>query len=272
MCFFLKRTFISLMLTYDLVYRTIINMENKVSQPKKKSPRAPSTDLEEALNRIEDLYEDNNLYAVSADAAAESIGYKNARSGAAKAMLATLSYYNLIERSPDSRISVTKDFEQFKFLPDKNEKAMIVLSWLKSPKIYSGLVEKYGKFLPADSALKYEFIEMGFKPNTADDAIKVFKKSVEFAVGHGSFNELPSSKNDIKANEDKEVSFVDVTTEDGSDIEVTKPKHSNDFKSITIFLPDAREAILQLPRPFYMKDREVIKRQIEALLADDEEF
>ena len=66
-------------------------MENKNAHPKKKSPRAPSTDLEEAVRRIENLYNDNNLLAVSSDAAAESIGYKNGRSGTAKAMLATVA-------------------------------------------------------------------------------------------------------------------------------------------------------------------------------------
>ena len=47
---------------------------------------------------------------------------------------------------------------------------------------------------------------------------------------------------------------------------------SGDFKTITVFLPEGREALLRVPRPFYKKDKVVINRQLNALLADDEDW
>ena len=43
------------------------------------------------------------------------------------------------------------------------------------------------------------------------------------------------------------------------------------FRAITMFLPRGREAVLQVPRPFYESDKEAIKKQLEAIFTDDED-
>lgn len=254
-----------------------------MTQVRKRSPRCPSFSLEEAVQRIGDLYEKENKHAVAADAAAQGLGYKDANSGAAKTMIASVSYYGLLNRSPDGKLSVAPDFEKFKYAPTNDVKSGFLTSWLKNPKVFAELIQKYGDNFPSDGALKYELIEMGFMPDAADDAIRVLKSSVEYVKKQGATvnsggSIVPDDEEDKDSPQDNS-GKVDSTAAQQKPEQHTAQKPpaqtpatppSGDFKTITIFLPRGREALLYVPRPFFEKDRDAIKRQIDALLTDDE--
>jgi hypothetical protein len=220
---------------------------------------------------VDPLYAKENKHSVAPDAAAQGLGYKDANSGAAKTMLASLSYYGLLRRNGDGKISVSPDYEKFKFAPSDELKTQFLNTWLRNPKIFSELLDKYGDSLPSDSALKYELIEAGFKPDSADDAASVFRDSLNFVKSHGSIT-LPT---------EPVAEAVDDATFDAAPQTAARPIYnpsqpinfarSEDVKSITVFLPRKREAVLLIPRPFLEKDKELIKRQLDALLTDDEE-
>ena len=65
---------------------------------RKKSPRAPSSALDEALERALRLYEKERRHAVPMELAAQAMGYKGAKNGAALTTFATLRYYGLLDR------------------------------------------------------------------------------------------------------------------------------------------------------------------------------
>lgn len=250
-----------------------------MTQVRKRSPRCPSIALEEAMQRIGDLYEKENKHAVAADAAAQGLGYKDANSGAAKTMIASVSYYGLLNRGADGKLSVSSDFEKYKYAPNNDVKAKFINEWLKKPKVFGELIAKYGDNFPSDAALKYELIEMGFKPDAAEDALNVLKRSVDFVKSQGGIVPIAEVADD---EEDPQDDFEEVAEDKA--IEEHKPDlkkqgstavpnlPAGDFKTVSVFLPEGREALLYVPRPFYKKDKVAIKRQLNALLADDEDW
>lgn len=246
---------------------------------RKRSPRCPSIALEEAIQRIGDLYDKESKHAVAADAAAQGLGYKDAKSGAAKTMIASVSYYGLLKRGADGKLSVSSDFEKYKYAPDDDVKAKFINEWLKNPKVFGELIARYGDDFPSDAALKYELIEMGFKPDAAEDALNVLKRSVDFVKSQGGIAltvEAVGDEEDIQ-DDCEEVVEDKVVEERNPDIGGQRGAAmpnlpASDFKTVTIFLPEGREALLYVPRPFYKKDKVAIKRQLNALLADDEDW
>lgn len=247
-----------------------------------RSPRCPSISLEEALAKADSFYEKEGRHAVATDVAAQAIGYKDAGSGRARSMLATLAYYGLTERQ-QRKIAISESYEKYKFSPDEKIKFEHIDYWLKSPTIFKDLIEKYGDNLPSDAALKYELIEMGFKPEGADDALSVFKASLEFvnskfntpSLHDEDTNQKYSKDNDGISRKSQEATEPSVKMPSPQDKKNVPQQNDQTVKPIPIFLPNNREALLYLPRPLYKKDIQAIKMQIEAFLSaiptDDEE-
>lgn len=240
---------------------------------RKKSPRCPSINLEEAIKRASLLYDKENKHFVAPDIAAKAIGYKDSNSGAAKTMMASLSYYGLIRRNhKDGKIAVSLDLEKYRFAPDENLKAQFLSTWIHSPKVFSDLLSKYGDNLPSEAAMKYELIENGFAPDAAENASGVFRESINFVK---SKSVLIASQDESQLDDTGDADLVNVI-EDQKNTDISpsvmlSPELNKTMKSITVFLPKGREAILYIPRPFFEKDKDVIKRQLDALLTDDED-
>ncbi|MBL3676976.1 MAG: hypothetical protein JKP92_05615 [Alphaproteobacteria bacterium] len=240
-------------------------------EPRRRSPRCPSIDLGDALKRTESIYQKGRTHAMMADAAAQSLGYKNSGSGIAKSILAALCYFGLIERK-GGKFSVSSDFEKYMHAPDKEKGLHYLETFLKKPTIFESLIEKYGMellSLPSDAIIKYDLIEQGFRPEAAEEAVGAFKRSLEF-IERQQDSDLEiqkESENDTNINNEDET--IKRNTENK---EIRNNIELSEFKKITIFLPEGREAVLHVPRPFYIKDKLTINRQIGALLADDEDL
>lgn len=239
-------------------------------QERTRSPRCPSISLKVAIDRVEKLYEKEKTHFVAADVAAQGLGYKNASSGPAGGMLAALSYYGLVRRNGDGKVSVSPDFEKFKFAPSEDVKGQFLKNWLRGPKVFLELIEKYGETPPSESALKYELIEAGFKPAAADDAAAVFRESLDF-VKETLGSQVPSSDASFEEAPEKDPAGFkeNPTPEAPHNPRVTL--EPTQHKTTVLFLSQNREATLTVPRPFLTKDKKAIAKQLEALLTDDDE-
>ena len=114
-----------------------------IDTPRKKSPRAPSLALDEALDRVYRAYDKERLHATPTEIVAQNIGYKSANNGAALGALASLRYFGLLERPKEGVLAVSKDVESYKFAPDDDMKLSLRLIFLKRPTLYNELLEKY---------------------------------------------------------------------------------------------------------------------------------
>lgn len=240
-----------------------------MTETRTRSPRCPSIGLSEALNRIDVLYSKENKHYVAPDVAAIGLGYKSATNGAAASMIASLSYFGLLKRNKDGKIAVAPEYEKYKFAPEATIKFTFLSSWLREPKIFAELLSKYDDILPSDGALKYELIGAGFKPDSAEEAAKVFKESVNFVKSHRQdMIQEEEGEENVEAKPSPANTPTPVPTINRQE-QRTQP--DDDRRSITIFLPNQREAVLIVPRPFFNKDRDTIKRQLDAILTEEEE-
>jgi hypothetical protein len=239
---------------------------------KTRSPQCPSISLKEAIEKTDAIYEKEKKHPVANEAVAKSLGYKSANNGAAARMMASLSYYGLLNKAGNGKLSVSPDFEKYSFAPNGKIRQEFLTKWIHAPKIFSEVIGKYGYNLPSDNALKYDLIERGFKPDTADNAVSVLRDSIHFLLENSDVSTLHKPETE-EADSDEVVVDADDTLE-----EVIKPtvkststvNLSDDFDVFPVRLHNNRQAAIHLPRPFNQKDREIIKRQLDAILADDE--
>jgi hypothetical protein len=246
-------------------------------EQRKKSPRAPTISLDQALERALRVYDQERLHTAPVDAVAQSLGYKNANNGTALGAIASLRYFGLLERPKDGFLSVSKAVETYKYAPDEEMKVPILLEFLKTPPLYQELLTKYPAGLPSSATLKYDLIQRGFLPQAVDAVLSAFLQSVAFA----KYSDRQSM--DIQADKASPLS----TKELRSDIEepIHQPQQQNnsetlgqltpslvgDMDQIPIRLSGGRKAWLAIPTPFYEADKIRIKAQIDVLFADTDE-
>lgn len=250
--------------------------------PRKKSPRAPSVPLDEAIDRAMKAYDKERLHPAPIDVVAQNLGYKGSSSGTALGAMASLRYYGLLERPQDGLLAVTKDVEAFKFAPNEELRRSFLLGFLRRPALFAELLEKYATGLPSDANLKYDLIQRGFLPATAADVVNVFRRSVEFSrffeLGSpdSSFGPLPPEADGQQEAKPPAASMPEVSAIDAPAHKVlppaaVQPPDDAGHDRIPVRLSGSRRAWLSIPTPFFAADKQRLKAQIDLLLADDED-
>lgn len=149
----------------------------------------------------------------------------------------------------------------------------LVIKWLKTPPLFVELLVKYEGGLPSDATLKYDLIQRGFNPATADACLSVFRRSVDYA----HYYELQTERGDILAEheEAEEANQEDVATPKDIQHESVSEKlvsiSATETDRIPVRLGGGRRAWIEVPMPFYSADKDRLKAQIDLLLTDDEE-
>jgi hypothetical protein len=271
-------------------------------KPRSRSPRAPSIALDEAIARVEKVYDNERLHAAPIDVVAKNLGYKGANNGAALSTFASLRYYGLLERPKDGFLAVSKDFERFKFTPDEQHRQALLMGFLKRPQLFSELLESYGGGLPSDPNLRYELIRRGFSPSAAEGTLAVFKRSVEYAGAIPVGEQVPAASQTLEEDHTSlqltstapvrapPVAMPTVIADSGGRAaNATQPLESRsatdnqpqkvasvadadgDSDRILVRLTGGRRAWLAVPHPLYAADKVRLKAQIDLLLTQDEE-
>lgn len=259
---------------------------------RKRSPRAPLISLREAVERASKVYEKEGKHPASADIVAQHLGYKSAENGAAKQALAALGYYGLMVRPSEGMLAVSKSFEEYKFAPTDELRAKILQKWLLTPSTFAELREKFQDRLPSDASLKFELIQKGFNPATADECRAAFVESLQYVNGlmqaaipklGGAEGEVVNTGNEGNEGNDStaieakgELAVSEVMgrySEPSSRMAEQQPAMAADEGGdrIPVRLTNGRRAWLVIPSPFYAADKRRLISQIELLLADDEE-
>lgn len=264
-----------------------------MSELRKKSPRAPTMALPDAIERVEKVYAQEGRHAAPTDLVAQALGYKSASNGAAAQALASLRYYGLLERPKDGYLAVSRDYEHYKYSPEEEQKQAFLIGWLRTPGVFATLLDKYEGRLPSDANIRFDLIGMGFIPGGADAYVSAFRRSVEFtqfyeqqaeaelqqedrssrATGeqsptvHGTaLRTLPSAKPHAIG---QALQPTHVAAEIGIPSVQQQPVATPDVIRVPVRLPKGRCAWLELPIPFFESDKERLKAYIDMQLADD---
>ncbi len=245
---------------------------------RKKSPRAPSTSLSEALDRALKIYEKERLHPTPTEVFAQNMGYKTANSGSALQMIASIRYFGLAERVSDGVLAISKDVESFKFAPSESQRADLLKKFLRAPALYGELLDKYASVLPSDPNLRYELIQRGFAPSAAESVLVAFRQSVEFAGYY--VRGTPSEAESTPEPQEQDLPYLPVKPAVGAAHappnlpsaagQTEEPVADED--RIPVRLPGGRRAWLVIPSPFFDADKARLKAQIDLLLTSDEEI
>ena len=253
---------------------------------RRKSPRAPSLALNEALERALRAYDKERVHAAPVEVVAQNIGYKTANSGTALAALASLRYYGLLERPKDGQLAVTKDVEDYKFAPNDSLKRSLLVGFLLKPPLFAELLTKYEGGLPSDATIRYELIERGFLPQAAEATVNAFRQSVEFA---GYFDSLSQGNDaDKPLSTEKLAEPLTQVAEASAQQQQLEPQLPSvrlralggqsavnedvgESDRIPIRLVGGRRAWLIIPEPFFEADKARLKAHIDLLLTQDED-
>lgn len=245
--------------------------------PRRKSPRAPSIPLNEALDRVFKIYDKERLHPAPVEVVANDLGYKSANNGAALSTIACLRYFGLLERPREGALAVSKDVEAFRFAPDEKVRQKLLVQFLRFPTIYADLLDQYGSGLPSEATLKYDLIKRGFLPDAADATVVAFKKSVEFAgyfsnemQSYDEISETQSAPAALEAEVALDESKIDAPVAENFLIPETMQAGTEAFDRVPVRLSGGRKAWLVIPLPFYEADKIRLKAQIDLFLCDDD--
>lgn len=249
--------------------------------PRKKSPRAPSLSLSEALDRALKVYEKERLHPAPTDVVAQGMGYKSANNGSALSALASMRYYGVLERPKEGFLAVSKDVESYRFAPDESMRRALLVSFLRRPVLYGELLDRFESGLPSDANLRFELIQRGFSPLAAESALNAFKQSVDFVDYYGNIQE-PTTQGINSSNvPDELIERESSPTNDGIEPPSKKALFSDigssvddgaELDRIPVRLPGGRKAWLLIPTPFLEADKLRLKAQIDLLLTQEEEL
>lgn len=255
---------------------------------RKKSPRAPSISLDDALDKALKVYDKERLHPAPADVVAQHMGYKDANNGRALGALASLRYYGLVERNGNGLLNVTKDVESYRYAPSDEMRQAYLRRFLTAPVLFAELLERYSSGLPSDGSLRYELIQRGFLPATAESLVGILRRSADFAKAY----ELePPQDATTMATDTKEREFepvpepiptveiaratsvvpavqqrsVSIQREEGLSAEEV-----SGHDRIPVRLTGGRRAWLLIPHVFREADKQRLKAQIDLLLTEDE--
>ncbi len=247
-----------------------------VVQPRRKSPRAPSIALDEALERAFRVYDKERLHPAPSDVVAQHMGYKSANNGNALSALASLRYYGLVERPKEGFFAVTKDVEAYKFAPSEELKRSFLMRFLTNPPLFAELVDRYQGGLPSEGNLRYELIQRGFLPGTAESVVGVFQKSVVFA---GVFDEPAKEspvavEGEIANGPSPEANPVPSPRHQPASLspsELQAPEEAGHDR-IPVRLTGGRRAWLVIPSVLYEADKDRLKAQIDLILTQEDDL
>ena len=237
--------------------------------------------LEEAIDRVQKVYDRDRLHPAPTDVVAQHLGYKGASNGSALSALASVRYFGLVDRPREGYLSVTKDFERFKFAPDERQRRSLLVGFLRKPPLYAELLDKYESALPSDANLRFELIERGFSPVAAEAALVAFRRSVDYSdyyAGAATSNTGPSPDPhddevvDIASDEPKAAIATQLADAKSiAELPSTRDVADEEVDRIPVRLPGGRRAWLMIPTPFFVSDKARLKAQIDLLLTQDEE-
>lgn len=232
--------------------------------------------LEAALEAALKIYDKERRHSAPVDVVAQHMGYKNATNGAALQALASLKYYGLVERNQPGMIQISKDVESYSFAPSADLRGDLLIRWLKSPPIFSELLDKYEDQLPSDATIKFDLIQRGFLPDAADSVVSTFRQSINFARyfehrGLGAPEEAPvqGSGPAVPPSDASSMPPAPNPEEGGGVSEAAQGRAAID--RIPVRLTGGRRAWLEIPTPFHRADKDRIKAQIDLLLTVEDE-
>lgn len=166
----------------------IENGTDDVKRKRQRSPAYPYINLETALKRAKEFYENEARNAVNIKVAAKHWGYEEKSSGGLQTAATLISFGLLNDEGTGDKRKLQLTQNALRILldarPDSRERTNAIKEAALAPKVHQELWKKWGSALPSDSSLKYtltvEWVPP-FNDNAVDGFIKEYKDTIAFA-------------------------------------------------------------------------------------------
>lgn len=160
-----------------------------------RSPNYPRITLEEALQKISEVYEKQHTYKTDKEVVAKNLGYGGINGGSQAMMGALGSYGLLLKEGKEFKVS-DNAVSIIELAKDSSERTELIKSIANSPDIFADLHSEYKEKLPQIETLRHFLIKKKFLPKAASEVIRIYRANVEFV------NQIDSEYNRNLDNDD----------------------------------------------------------------------
>lgn len=239
-----------------------------------RSPEHPGADLPTALERAEELYEQEAFNWTSPEVAAGHWNYSPKSSGGFR-MLAALKHFGLLEdmgTSKDRRVRLT-DLAR-RIIRDKREGSVDRVRAIReaalSPSIYAKLWERWGAHgkLPSRATMEFELEhEWEFNPKAISDFIQNFVSTIEYSGLLNHEGDIPGEGGEAEADKEGETPRRSAQRRpDALAPDRTRQTSTSDSLELPLPLPSGRVATLRIPMPLDERDYALLRATLESSL------
>src|SRR5271166_5173105 len=161
----------------------------KIPVPDKKmrtrSPAYPFINLEIAIRRAKEFYDQQQHHAAPVKVAAKLWGYEEKSSGGLQTTAAMVSFGLLSDVGTgfNRRVSLTPLAQKILLSPEADDKERAIKQAALAPKIHGQIWKKWGPS-PPEATLRYALLtewEPRFNPNAVDAFIHEYRDTIAFA-------------------------------------------------------------------------------------------
>lgn len=149
-----------------------------------RSPSYPAIAIDDALDRVRQVYERDRRAFTSVEAILEHLGYstRGGGSGTSGRVISALRQYGLLdEQGGQYRVSDLA-FRVLNLPEESAERAGLIREAALTPPIFRNLLNFFEGEIPSDATLRGRLVlQEGFNPDSVDQFIRVFRRTISIA-------------------------------------------------------------------------------------------
>jgi hypothetical protein len=149
-----------------------------------RSPSSPGIPIDDAIDRVRQIYEHDRRAFTTVEAILEHLGYstRGGLSGTSGRVVSALRQYGLLDEQ-GGQFRVSDLAFRILHLPEgSDERADLVRQAALTPPIFRNLLTFYQGEIPSDAALRSRLVlHEGFNPDSVEQFIRVFRRTLSIA-------------------------------------------------------------------------------------------
>lgn len=197
---------------------------------KMRSPKYPSTPLEQAIEYIDKIHSIERANPIDREVAAKALGYSGI-SGRSATVLASLIQYGLLEKAGKNEVRVTDRAVEILYPDNPTSRRRALKDAAENPTLFQQISARFTDGLPSENALRSFFVKEGFTNTAIPAAIKAFQETfsyLENTIEYGSHSDDADDVIESQPNQQVEgVSTMHVQTKAASRSSNQPVIHSN---------------------------------------------
>jgi len=188
---------------------TVVKVPDVAAKRRQRSPAYPFINLQTAIRRAKEFYDQEGRNAAPLRVAVKHWGYEEKSSGGLQTTAALISFGLMQDEGTGDKRKLKLTPNALTILlderPDSAARSQAIKTAALTPKIHQQLWRKFGTGQTSDANMKHMLIlelDPPFNPNTADVVIKEYKDTIAFAKPDSSAT-VPLAGGDLNAEEEE---------------------------------------------------------------------